>query len=133
MTTGPRAAEIVPVEISSSIVEFEGVEYDHAFIRDISERKAAERALRERDERLLQAQKMESVGRLAGGVAHDYNNMLGVILGHADLALMEIDPSTPLHVDIEEIKKRRAALGGPHPAAADLCPQADRGSTGDRP
>jgi len=99
-----KSGEIIPVEISLSIVEFEGVEYDHCFVRDISERRRAEEALRERDEQLLQSQKMESVGRLAGGVAHDYNNMLGVILGHADLALMQLDPSEPLHGDIVEIK-----------------------------
>jgi PAS domain S-box-containing protein len=50
-----------------------------------------------------QAQKMESVGRLAGGVAHDYNNMLSVILGYAELALDQVDPSAPLHADIKEI------------------------------
>ena len=50
-----------------------------------------------------QAQKMEAVGLLAGGVAHDYNNMLSVILGYAELALGSIDESQPLHADLMEI------------------------------
>jgi two-component system cell cycle sensor histidine kinase/response regulator CckA len=54
---------------------------------------------------LFQAQKMESVGRLAGGVAHDFNNMLGVIIGHTDLALDGIEPSDPLFLDLQEIRK----------------------------
>jgi signal transduction histidine kinase/CheY-like chemotaxis protein len=49
------------------------------------------------------AQKMESVGRLAGGVAHDFNNMLSVILGYAELALSKITPDDPLHADLMEI------------------------------
>ncbi|MCA1785883.1 MAG: hybrid sensor histidine kinase/response regulator, partial [Desulfobacteraceae bacterium] len=52
---------------------------------------------------LTQAQKMESVGRLAGGVAHDFNNMLGVILGRAELGLKKTAPTDPVHKDLEQI------------------------------
>ncbi|MBU4316652.1 MAG: PAS domain S-box protein [Proteobacteria bacterium] len=63
---------------------------------DLSERKAMEAQLN-------QAQRMESVGRLAGGVAHDFNNMLGVILGYAELAMAKVAPSDSLHGDLQEI------------------------------
>ena len=52
---------------------------------------------------LLQAQKMEAVGRLAGGVAHDYNNMLSVILGNAQMAASEIDPDHPIYESLQEV------------------------------
>ncbi|HWP36237.1 MAG TPA: PAS domain S-box protein, partial [Gemmatimonadales bacterium] len=60
---------------------------------------------------LHQSQKMESMGRLAGGVAHDYNNMIGVILGFAELALTRLEPSDPLYGDLKEIQSaaRRSA------------------------
>jgi len=80
---------------------------------DLTERREAEAALRKSEELLLQAQKMESVGKLAGGIAHDFNNLLTAITGHADLALMEVDSESSLSSDIIEIKKaanRAAAL-----------------------
>ena len=64
-------------------------------------------------EQLVQSQKMEAVGRLAGGIAHDYNNILSVIMGYSDLLLSELDTSNPIRGDIEEIHRaagRAAAL-----------------------
>ena len=56
------------------------------------------------ERQFLQAQKMEVVGRLAGGVAHDFNNMLGVILGYTEMALAKVDASLPLHADLLEVQ-----------------------------
>jgi two-component system cell cycle sensor histidine kinase/response regulator CckA len=83
------------------------------FSEDITERKRAEEDTAKLAAQLQQAQKMESVGRLAGGVAHDFNNMLGVILGNVEIALDQIDPAQPLYDGLKEIQnagKRSADL-----------------------
>jgi PAS domain S-box-containing protein len=82
-----------------------------ASVRDITERKKVEEENKHLQTQLAHAHKMESVGRLAGGVAHDFNNMLGVILGHTEMALDGLDPSHPLFTNLQEINTaaRRSA------------------------
>jgi PAS domain S-box-containing protein len=81
--------------------------------RDISERRRAEEVRRQLEDQLLQAQKMESIGTLAGGVAHDFNNMLTAIIGNIQLALDGVQPDSPdypLLIEIEKAANRATSL-----------------------
>ena len=74
-------------------------------MRDTTE---CQKAAEDRDRleaQLLQAQKLESIGRLAGGVAHDYNNMLGVIIGYSEIMRTKIAPGDPLLKDLAQIQR----------------------------
>jgi two-component system, cell cycle sensor histidine kinase and response regulator CckA len=76
----------------------------HGVNQDITERKRAEEEREKLRGQFIGAQKMEAVGRLAGGVAHDFNNMLGVILGHAEMALMQAELSETARAHLGEIR-----------------------------
>ena len=97
-----------------------------AFVRDITDRKRAEEEKQRLQERLQRAEKMEAVGTLAGGVAHDLNNVLGVLVGYSELVLMEIREESPLRRHVSNILQsgqRSAAI------IQDLLTLARRGVT----
>ncbi len=80
----------VPLELSLSTWKAGSAVFYTAVIRDITERRQSQAALRQREEQLRQAQKMEAVGRLAGGIAHDFNNLLTAILGYTDFLVQDV-------------------------------------------
>ena len=86
------------------------IEIKQALELEIQDRKQAEEEKIQLEEQYRQAQRMESIGRLAGGVAHDYNNALTAIMGFTELAMMGADPAGPLHADLNQVLKagRRA-------------------------
>ena len=73
--------------------------------RDVTARKEAEQLLGVTEERLRQAYKMEAVGRLAGGVAHDFNNVLTAIFGYTDLLRDQLPEEDPRRADLDEIRR----------------------------
>jgi len=81
------------------------IEYVSGVFFDISERKFAEQALRDSEEQLQHAQKMEAIGTLAGGVAHDFNNLMMGMLGNLSLILYNIEPDHPHCENLQNIEK----------------------------
>ncbi|MBF0376673.1 MAG: response regulator [Desulfamplus sp.] len=99
-------SSIVWLSNTAQLVEDETGEFrliNGSFI-DITARKEAEAEKERLQTQLTQSQKLESIGRLAGGVAHDLNNMLSVILGNTDIAMDKIDAFAPLFDELKEIK-----------------------------
>jgi PAS domain S-box-containing protein len=83
-----------------------------AVVRDVMERKQSQDQLKQRDEQLRQAQKMEAIGRLAGGVAHDFNNLLMAIRGYAEMIAQHLPEGDERREDAEEILKASDRAAG---------------------
>jgi len=90
----------VPVLVAAAAIESRAM---LTIVADLTERKRAEAALAHTTEQLRHAQKMEAVGRLAGGVAHDFNNLLSVILSYGQMIAADLAPNDPARADIDEI------------------------------
>jgi PAS domain S-box-containing protein len=100
-----------PSEVSLAVLQgSEGTAFT-AIVRDVAERKRSAETLRQRDEQLRQAQKMEAIGRLAGGVAHDFNNLLMAIRGYSEMLVQEL-PDSEHRTDAEEILKATDRAAG---------------------
>ena len=103
-----KDGSIVPLEISCRLIEYGGEPALLSVLRDLTERKRME-------EQLSHAQKMETVGRLAGGVAHDFNNLLTAIMGYSQMSLQEAPPESAISNHLQEVTKaaeRAASLTG---------------------
>lgn len=85
------------LEASASTYATKGATFTLGIVRDISERKALE-------QQLIQSQKMESIGRLAGGVAHDFNNYLTAVLGYTDLSMADLGEESPVYGNLLEVR-----------------------------
>ncbi len=92
-----KDGHLFSLDVSASLITYDGVSCIQSFHHDTTERKRIAKERSKLEAQLQQAQKMESVGRLAGGVAHDFNTLLTIISGYSELGLSETDPSQPVH------------------------------------
>ncbi|MEW5735611.1 MAG: transporter substrate-binding domain-containing protein [Thermodesulfobacteriota bacterium] len=90
---------IIRRNTKGEITHYQGILFD------ITERIQAQEESERLQSQLLQTQKLEAIGRLAGGVAHDFNNMINIIIGYADIALLDLSPGDPLRETLDEIRQ----------------------------
>lgn len=100
-----RSGAEIDTLFSAEVLQLRDEKVMLSMTQDITRYKRVEEERKRLQDQLFQSQKMESVGRLAGGVAHDFNNMLSVILGRTELALYKVDPKDPLYADLEGIQQ----------------------------
>ncbi|MDQ5986208.1 MAG: Sensor histidine kinase RcsC [Syntrophus sp. SKADARSKE-3] len=119
--------QIIPIEISATCMKTKDTVQIMTLCRDITQRRRAEKEQKELENRLQRAEKMEALGTLAGGVAHDLNNVLGVVIGYAELLMTSVNESDPIRPRLLNIMK-----GGEKAAfiVQDLLTLARRGVTG---
>jgi signal transduction histidine kinase len=91
--------------IGSALRNAEGViTHVHGSVQDVTPQKVAEARHAKLEEQFRQAQKMETVGSLAGGVAHDFNNLMSIVLSYSELAAADLKGDDPLRADLDEIR-----------------------------
>jgi len=108
-----KSGEVFPTVASVAALPGEDPRLLLSVIRDVTAQRRADDALRSMEEQFRQAQRLEAVGRLAGGVAHDFNNILTAITGYAQLMLLDFRENDPRRTDLDEIlaaSQRAAAL-----------------------
>jgi len=119
-----KGGEIREVAIKANLLDIEGEKVLHGVFRDVTELKRAEKQERELREKLETAQRMESLGILAGGVAHDLNNMLGPLVGYSELLLLKLPADSPLR---KQIQRMGSSARGAADIVQDLLTLARRG------
>jgi len=100
--------KILWVNNAAVLIQWEGKPASLNFLTDITAGKLAEQEKEKLQAQFLQAQKMEAVGRLAGGVAHDFNNLLSAISGYSSLAMAKLNESDPMYRDLTMVSNAAA-------------------------
>jgi len=104
LTSGGGITRWLNLNLWTSSDPVQGSAVIEAMVEDITEQKRAEEHQKHLEVQLRQAQKMESIGRLAGGVAHDFNNLLSSIIGYSELALMKLPEESEARAEIETVR-----------------------------
>lgn len=108
-----KDGSLFPIDLAVSEIRLGERIFFVGTLRDLTQRRETERQLHQLEEQMRQVQKMEAIGRLAGGVAHDFNTLLGSILGYTEMVLDDLDAGQPLHRVAKQIHRaaeRGAAL-----------------------
>lgn len=98
-----RDGSSFPVEVNVNCVRYRGRRQICMFVRDLSERKRAEARLREQERQIRHKQRLEVVGTLAGGIAHEFNNLLQIVHGYVDAAMDELPPDGSAYRNLQNV------------------------------